>query len=102
MNFFKLFHNSKKHYNLYITGEVQKVGFRRFARRLAKEAGLSGFVQYYYDALYVEVEGQEQKVLGFVNDCRLGPSNAEVEDFQMEEGMYQGYGRFKIVPSIKS
>ncbi len=99
LNFFK---DKRKHYNVYIEGEVQKVGFRRYAKRLAREMGLSGFVQYYYDALYLEVEGEPAKVENFVNDCRLGPTGANVEEFKLEEGKCRGYGHFKIVRSIKA
>ena len=101
MNLLNLFKNDHKHFKLHISGEVQKVGFRRYARRQAKELGLSGFVQYYYDDLYMEIEGKPNLVQSFVDDCRMGPSKAQVEEFQMEEGKYQGFGRFKILRSIR-
>lgn len=100
MNFLNIFKNSNKHYKLYISGDVQKVGFRRYARRLAKKMELKGFVQYYYDDLYMEVEGKPNMVQTFVDDCRMGPSRAQVEEFEMTEGKCQGYGRFMIVRSV--
>jgi len=50
---------------LVITGHVQAVGFRPFLYRLARELGLTGWVQNQTGQVAVEVEGPDQQVNAF-------------------------------------
>ncbi len=49
-----------------ITGLVQGVGFRPFVYRLAKEAGLTGYVLNDTEGVKIEVEGQKEKLDDFL------------------------------------
>ncbi|MCW1928849.1 acylphosphatase [Bhargavaea beijingensis] len=62
-----------------IRGKVQNVGFRRWVRKKALEADLSGFAQNQSDGtLSVVVAGTEQQVNDFKNICETGPKASQV------------------------
>ena len=64
---------------LTINGLVQGVGFRWFIRRVANQLGLTGWVRNNPDGtVSVCAEGEEGKLLEFLEICRSGPFGAEV------------------------
>lgn len=65
--------------NAIITGRVQGVGFRWYARREAEERGLAGWVRNLDDgSVEAEAEGPSDVVDGLVVWLRHGPATAEV------------------------
>ena len=54
-------------YRIKITGIVQGVGFRPHVYRLATEYGLKGWVLNASTGVYIEVEGDEDKVEAFTH-----------------------------------
>lgn len=69
-----------KHLTLKIFGDVQGVNFRYYAKLKADEFRLSGFVRNEPDgAVYIEAEGEEEKLKVFLNWCREGPRRARVD-----------------------
>jgi acylphosphatase len=86
-----------KHFNITITGRVQGVGFRYSARSFARYTGIKGFVRNTPDNnVYIEAEGDEEKVNEFVNWCRKGPDNAKVEHISVLPGEIQNFDGFEV------
>ncbi|NQU78037.1 acylphosphatase [Candidatus Falkowbacteria bacterium] len=87
----------KKHINIKIHGQVQGVSFRYYSQDLAGELGLAGFVRNESDGtLYIEVEGEKEKLDEFMEWCRKGPGSAQVEKVEMGWGEVMGYKDFVI------
>jgi len=64
-----------------IEGRVQGVGFRFFTQDKAREYGIKGYVKNLYDGtVEVLAEGSEDKLNGFINDLKSGPSMAHVQN----------------------
>ena len=62
-----------------IDGNVQGVGFRNWAQRLATQLGLSGWVRNRRDGSVEAVfSGPESSVADAIERCRRGPRSAKV------------------------
>lgn len=71
-----------------ISGIVQGVGFRYFARHYAIRLGLTGFAENLEDgSVLVVVEGEESDVEQFLSILKKGPSSAKISkvEFQYKE-----------------
>jgi len=65
---------------LYISGEVQGVGFRYFAQRAAAKHQVRGYVRNLEDGrVEALVQGSEKAVNAFRDDMTAGPSYARVD-----------------------
>jgi acylphosphatase len=63
-----------------VQGQVQGVGYRWFARQMARRLNLSGYVRNRYDrTVEVVAEGPEQTLREFLSHLETGPSAAVVE-----------------------
>lgn len=63
-----------------VSGRVQGVNFRAYARDRAREAGVEGWVRNLSDGRVEAVfEGTRSAVQRLISWCYSGPSNAEVE-----------------------
>jgi acylphosphatase len=63
-----------------VHGMVQGVGYRWYAREMARRLNLSGYVRNRYDrTVEVVAEGQERSLREFLADLERGPSAAFVE-----------------------
>ncbi|HUZ93211.1 MAG TPA: acylphosphatase [Candidatus Paceibacterota bacterium] len=83
---------------LRISGVVQGVGFRFFARDAAVKFGLTGFVRNEPDgSVATEAEGDEADLERFLAWCRKGPPFAKVEkiDFKFSDRI-RNYEDFAI------
>lgn len=83
-----------------ITGRVQGVGFRWWARRRAEELGLTGWVMNGDDERSVELlaEGRPQQLDELERLLRVGPDGARVEQVEARrEGASGEFDRFGIV-----
>ena len=63
-----------------ITGRVQGIGYRSFARRWARDLDLRGWVCNRADgSVEVQVEGSKERLTRFEDSLRRGPASGRVE-----------------------
>jgi acylphosphatase len=87
----------KQHLNIKIYGKVQGVSFRYYSLEKARELGLYGFARNEPDGrVYIEVEGEEEKLKRFLDWCRQGPVWAKVEKAEIKKGKIKNYKDFEI------
>lgn len=84
-------------YRIRVTGTVQGVGFRPFVLRLAREAGLTGWVLNAGDGVDIHVEGLESRLDSFGRDLRArAPGAADVATVSIEPVAQAGFDAFTI------
>ena len=86
----------------HVSGHVQGVGFRWWARRQALALGVTGWVMNAADEQAVEVvaEGDPAALDELERLLRAGPSGARVESFRASRGPASGeFSGFEIVRS---
>ena len=80
-----------------ISGRVQGVGFRYFARDAASREGIRGAVRNRPDGtVEVEAEGDLEAMLRFEMALRRGPRGARVDDVLVDAAPVSGADRFRI------
>ena len=80
-----------------ISGSVQGVGFRFFAERAAREAGVAGWIRNRPDGtVETLVEGKEESVARYLGRLRSGPGGSRVTGFLEEEVPVTGLASFEI------
>jgi acylphosphatase len=80
-----------------VSGDVQGVGFRWYAREEALERGLAGFVRNLPDGrVEAAFEGDPAKVEEMVEWCRRGPRSARVTALELQEEAPQDHAGFQI------
>lgn len=80
-----------------VSGRVQGVGFRFFAERAARSAGVKGWVRNLPDGRVETVaEGEEDAVSRYLEKIGRGPFGGSVAGLQVEEHTPQGFQRFEI------
>ncbi len=78
--------SSMKRVHLWISGNVQGVGFRASTRRRARNNDVTGWVRNLEDGRVEAVfEGEEEKVAELMDWAREGPTMASVEQVELEE-----------------
>lgn len=83
--------------HFWLTGVVQGVGFRYFARRTARVLGVGGFARNLADGrVEIAAEGTRSAVEEFVRRIRTGLSGAVVEDVRTEWESPSGTVEFVI------
>jgi len=80
-----------------VVGRVQGVFFRDMCQRLARQAGVDGWVRNRSDGR-VEAcfEGDPGDVARMVDWCRQGPPHAEVDDVEVHEERPTGLSGFGV------
>ena len=74
-----------KQVHVYISGQVQGVGFRQFVRMLARDAGVTGWVRNSEDGgVEAVVQGEQSKVESLMEKIKIGPFLSEVRQFGFE------------------
>ena len=74
------------HVNILVTGKVQKIGFRFTSMQEAVRIGVFGFVMNVgHDKVYIEAEGEEQKIEKFTEWCKKGPTWARIDQISIEK-----------------
>jgi acylphosphatase len=82
--------------HLIITGRVQGVGYRLWAKREARRRGLRGWVRNLSDgSVEALVIGEAAEVDAFVKACHSGPSMAHVDAVQREPAADDGTPGFE-------
>jgi acylphosphatase len=77
---------------LNIHGRVQGVGFRYFVKQKANLLGINGLVKNVVNgSVYVEADGESEKLLLFIQLCRQGPEHAWVEKVDIQYCPVQGF-----------
>lgn len=80
-----------------ISGRVQGVGFRYFARQRAEARGVAGFVRNLPDgSVEVHAEGPKEALDEFEKDIRVGPTFGRVEDARLTPIRPRGFETFEI------
>lgn len=87
----------KKHFNIGIFGRVQGIFFRATTKEQADKLGIVGFAQNQPDgSVYIEVEGEKNKLDKFLKWCYKGPSMAEVEKVEISEDKLKNFSQFDV------
>lgn len=81
-----------------IAGVVQGVYFRAYAREVAQQQGVCGWVRNRLDGrVEAVVEGEESAVQGFIAWCHSGPPSAQVTNVRVSWEPHHGeFGAFVI------
>jgi acylphosphatase len=80
-----------------ITGLVQGVSFRAYARQQAQRLGVAGWVGNEPDGSVTgHFEGTDEAVEALVAWCRQGPAYADVEDVVVAPGEVTGVVAFTV------
>ena len=80
-----------------VSGSVQGVGFRFFAERAAREAGVTGWVRNEPDgSVQLEVQGPRQNVQGFLATLRNQMSAFIHRDHVEPISLVQGEREFEV------
>ena len=80
-----------------LSGRVQGVGFRFFAERVARDAGVTGWVRNRSDgSVETVVEGRAEAVARYFERLRAGPGGSRVTSFTEEERDLHGFSSFEI------
>ena len=84
-------------YKIYVTGQVQGVGFRWRASSEARNRGIKGFVKNLSNgSVYIEAEGSREQLNGYVEWCKKGPGFGFVESVKVDTFPPVNYTDFRI------
>ncbi|HDY73308.1 MAG TPA: acylphosphatase [Candidatus Jorgensenbacteria bacterium] len=88
----------KRHFNIYVYGRVQMVGFRFHAKAKAERFGVVGFSRNESDgSVYIEAEGHGKSLKRFIEWCKKGPMFANVKRVEVKERKkLKNFNGFKI------
>ena len=90
-------HIREKHIKITVIGNVQGVGFRYSAKKMADSIGIKGIVKNLYNGnVYIEAEGSEVQLRHFIDWCQQGSSYSRVDDVKIEDGELKHYTQFEI------
>ncbi|MCK4664942.1 MAG: acylphosphatase [Bacteroidales bacterium] len=86
-----------KHINITVSGRVQGVAFRYSTLNTAKYYDIKGFVKNKVNgSVYIEAEGNKEKLDLFVEWCKKGPDMARVDDILITESGIINFKLFEI------
>jgi len=86
-----------RHYNITVKGHVQSVSYRFATLAKAIKLGLTGYVKNLPNGdVYIEAEGNEEKINKLIEWCYVGPTRAEVTEVFAEESEVKEYRNFEI------
>lgn len=87
-----------KHFEIRVSGQVQDVGFRYNAQKLAHRLGINGTVQNLADnSVLIHAEGDDEILEQFLSWCQEGPEAAVVSKVTCRQSPVVGYEQFKIL-----
>lgn len=73
-----------------VSGKVQGVFFRDFAKKQADALGLTGWAKNTDDSVEIVAEGDKSKLRDFIIECQKGPPLGKVENVEYEWEEYSG------------
>lgn len=86
-----------RHYNITVKGKVQRVSFRVWAQGKAASLGLTGFVKNLHNGdVYIEAEGEDEKVHQFIDWCYVGSPLSKVTEVISEEQTLKNLETFEL------
>ena len=86
-----------------VRGQVQGVGFRPFAYRLACELGITGWVRNDPQGVSIHVEGEPSLIRQFRERLIAElPTAARIESLSESTVFAEGYAVFRVVPSVRN
>jgi acylphosphatase len=90
-------------YHIFVSGRVQGVGYRRFAKRQAEALSLKGWARNLWDGrVEVFAVGPESQLDRFCEELKRGPSFSQVREVIVKTMMDEGDGvssnEFEIRP----
>jgi len=84
-------------FTIRISGKVQGVSFREYAKGKAYELRLNGFIRNEPDgSVYAEVEGEEEDLKKFIEWCHEGPESAKVDEVKGTRQPFRDFQSFEI------
>ncbi len=84
--------------HVYISGNVQGIGFRQFVKSNANKLGIRGWVKNLPDSrVEAMFAGDQLNIKTMVEFCREGPFLAEVDDIEVEKLPDQEFDSFDII-----
>ncbi|MBX2964208.1 MAG: acylphosphatase [Cyclobacteriaceae bacterium] len=88
-----------KRVSIRISGKVQGVFYRASTVEKAHQLNLKGLVRNESDgSVFVEAEGDENKLKELIAWCKIGPPRAQVNDVEItEHDKVKNFYRFEIV-----
>lgn len=80
-----------------VSGRVQGVGYRAFARRVARDLRLAGYAENLADGrVEIVAEGPRSELEAFAHQLKRGPAHAEVEALELAWGASSGLEDFYV------
>jgi acylphosphatase len=80
-----------------VTGHVQGVFYRAWAQGQARELAISGWIRNCQDgSVEAHLQGEDGNVDRMIDRLRNGPSNARVDDVEVEDTEPASTGRFEL------
>lgn len=84
--------------HLLIKGEVQGVFYRATAKKIADKLNLTGWIKNTKDGNVEAIAtGDQQQLDEFINWCKTGPENAEVEDVIITQEEETSFNDFEVI-----
>lgn len=84
-----------KHLNIKVSGFVQGIFYRATAKEEAEKHNITGFARNEPDgSVYIEAEGEEDKLNKFLQWCHKGPPLAKVEKVETTETSLKNFQSF--------
>lgn len=90
--------NNKIRVHIRISGRVQGVAFRYYARNMANRLGIKGWIRNLPDGdVEVVIEGMKNRIVQMISWCKKGPNLAIVENVKIDRQPYAGeFQQFNI------
>jgi hydrogenase maturation protein HypF len=90
-----------KRFHIYVSGNVQGVGFRYFVNKLATEMGLAGWVRNADSRVEIDIQGDEADLEKFKTRLKSEkPRLSSVTDLEITELKPLGVSTFTILASV--
>lgn len=88
-----------KRVSILVRGKVQGVFYRASTVTKAQQLGVNGFVRNESDgSVYIEAEGNEEKLNELIAWCRVGPPRGRVDEVVVEtQATLAGFSDFRIL-----
>lgn len=81
-----------------VSGKVQGVSFRVTTKAVADQLGVKGFVKNLKDGtVYIEAEANQIFMQEFIEWCKNGPDDADVENISIETIDVKNHQNFNII-----
>ncbi|RRN76945.1 acylphosphatase [Pseudoxanthomonas sp. SGD-10] len=83
---------------LLVKGKVQRVFYRASCKAVANQIGIKGLIKNLPDGdVYIEAEGEDILLSLFIDWCKKGPDDAEVQEVIVTDIELKNYSNFEIV-----